>query len=218
SLSAQVEFSLKLMPDGKTYHVYARPDSSITPSASLVTGSAQVTIVVNNGFQFNNFTSVSGAWDPQPARVNSPIENPTKDYISFGFQSEPPIITLQSGTETLLFTFKRTSPCIGISYLINNDTDPFAMLPNSVGSNPGNEISIIDFGNGFEVYEYTKNYGIPADCRDNDGDGIVNNLEDKNQNGVVDAGETNPNDIDTDDDGIADGVEDADRKDRKSTR
>src|SRR5690606_24151529 len=77
--------------------------------------------------------------------------------------------------------------------------------------NPGNEISIIDFGNGFEVYEYTKNYGIPADCRDNDGDGIVNNLEDKNQNGVVDAGETNPNDIDTDDDGLADGVEDADR-------
>jgi len=42
---------------------------------------------------------------------------------------------------------------------------------------------------------------------DSDDDGIVDGSEDINQNGVVDAGETNPCDIDTDGDGIQDGTE-----------
>ena len=44
---------------------------------------------------------------------------------------------------------------------------------------------------------------------DSDGDGLTDIQEDKNNNGVVDSGETDPNDADTDDDGIIDGVEDA---------
>lgn len=42
---------------------------------------------------------------------------------------------------------------------------------------------------------------------DSDNDGIPNIEEDTNQNGVVDAGETDPNDADTDGDGIQDGTE-----------
>jgi hypothetical protein len=42
---------------------------------------------------------------------------------------------------------------------------------------------------------------------DRDNDGIPDGLEDRNQNGVVDPGETDPNNPDTDGDGIPDGVE-----------
>jgi len=42
---------------------------------------------------------------------------------------------------------------------------------------------------------------------DTDDDGIIDGLEDANHNGGVDAGETDPCDIDTDNDGIQDGTE-----------
>jgi hypothetical protein len=42
---------------------------------------------------------------------------------------------------------------------------------------------------------------------DTDDDGIIDGVEDANQNGVVDPGETDPCDIDTDGDGIQDGTE-----------
>ncbi len=41
-----------------------------------------------------------------------------------------------------------------------------------------------------------------------DGDGLPNNVEDKNGNGIVDPGETDPYDPDSDDDGLNDGTED----------
>ncbi|NDC78818.1 MAG: carboxypeptidase regulatory-like domain-containing protein, partial [Chitinophagia bacterium] len=46
---------------------------------------------------------------------------------------------------------------------------------------------------------------------DSDNDGIPDIVEDTNANGIVDPGETDPNNPDTDGDGIDDGIEDADR-------
>jgi hypothetical protein len=46
---------------------------------------------------------------------------------------------------------------------------------------------------------------------DSDGDGLLDNVEDTNQNGIVDAGETDPYDADSDSDGIIDGLEDWNR-------
>ncbi len=43
---------------------------------------------------------------------------------------------------------------------------------------------------------------------DTDGDGLLDGIEDKNANGVVDAGETDPMDDDSDNDGLLDGLED----------
>jgi hypothetical protein len=43
---------------------------------------------------------------------------------------------------------------------------------------------------------------------DDDDDGVPDTVEDTNQNGVVDAGETDPYDADSDDDGLSDGEED----------
>jgi hypothetical protein len=46
---------------------------------------------------------------------------------------------------------------------------------------------------------------------DTDGDGIPDDVEDKDQDGNVDPGETDPNNKDTDGDGLEDGVEDKDK-------
>ncbi|PCH78820.1 MAG: hypothetical protein COB96_05120 [Planctomycetota bacterium] len=48
---------------------------------------------------------------------------------------------------------------------------------------------------------------IPPQCPDADCDGICDIVEDANQNGIWDPGETNPLDADTDDDGLGDGEE-----------
>ena len=48
---------------------------------------------------------------------------------------------------------------------------------------------------------------FPAPGGDADGDGLGNALEDTNRNGIVDDGETDPNDFDSDDDGVGDGAE-----------
>ncbi len=52
--------------------------------------------------------------------------------------------------------------------------------------------------------------GGPDEDQDTDNDGLLDRTEDRNGNGVVDPGETDPNDADTDDDGLQDGEEDAD--------
>ena len=42
---------------------------------------------------------------------------------------------------------------------------------------------------------------------DTDNDGLLDGEEDSNHNGIIDAGETNPLDFDSDDDGLTDGYE-----------
>ena len=51
------------------------------------------------------------------------------------------------------------------------------------------------------------NYCTDPNIADTDSDGIIDGFEDKNQDGIVDAGETDPCNIDTDADGIQDGTE-----------
>ena len=49
--------------------------------------------------------------------------------------------------------------------------------------------------------------GADLSCIDSDDDGITDDVEDANQNGIVDIGETDPFKADTDDDGLQDGTE-----------
>ena len=156
----QLELKLAMLPDSTGWGVYIQPNESINPSLNTITGSGQITLVVPSGYHFGKFENKAGLWDMNTI-VNAPVENPTKDYISFGFSTDNPPITIQKGQETLLFTLERITPCPSELHLIDNDLDPFASLPNSYGSNPGNEISIIDVNRGTQ-YFYTKNYDMCA--------------------------------------------------------
>lgn len=77
--------------------------------------------------------------------------------------------------------------------------------------NAGNRIGILssvddaDFDGLLDVVE-NDSCTDPLDA-DTDDDGILDGLEDANQNGFIDEGETNPCDADSDDDGIQDGTE-----------
>ncbi len=157
--SADMNFNLKLMDDHTTWGVYVIPGETITPSKRSTTGAGQVTIVVPVGFVYAGLENFGGSWI-ENSRVDGPMEAPDQAYISFGFVSDEPRIKYVTGKETLLFTFIPENADDEIS-LFDNENDPFA-TPNTYGSNPGNDLGVIDFdSNGnLLVYNYGQNIEV----------------------------------------------------------
>jgi Bacterial Ig domain len=160
--NAQVQYSIKADPDGVTYNVWMKSSTTYTLPLSQAS-TAQVTVLVPSGTGASQFTVIGLTsyqnqmnWS-QNARVNAPTEKPTKDYISFGFQGSSQFAT-PANTELKLFSFKNAGTCLGALELIVNSTDPFNVLPNTAGTNPGNSITIL--GKGGDAY--TGNYGAPV--------------------------------------------------------
>jgi hypothetical protein len=148
---ADMKFVLKQLDDNTTWGVYVVPGSSIQPSKRSNTGTGQVTIVAPVGFVYAGLENYGGTWI-ENARVDGPMESPESAYISFGFVTDEPRIKYQSGKETLLFTLIPEDTNIEIS-LFNNEDDPFA-TPNTYGSNPGNDLGVIDFDSDGAVIAY----------------------------------------------------------------
>ncbi len=181
----QIQTKIQLMPGDSSWGVYYKHSGvPASPSDNTYLASAQVTIVAPTGFVFSGLQSVVGVW-AQNARVDMPSENPGFDYISLGF----PVgsnVTISDTSETLLFTFERVGDCPDTLYLIDNPTDPFNVLPNSAGNNPGNEFTMVDFATG-GTYVWQENYALSAwSCGDCDGDGILDAHEDTNGDGNYD--------------------------------
>lgn len=161
---SQIQFKLQWLPDSLAWGVLATPDPGVEPSDYLIIGSAQVTLVAPSGIQFSNLKSFSGTWE-QNAYVPTPKENPNGDYISFGLVTADPPMEFRAGEETLLFTFAtKSGDCPDWLYLMTNE-DPFNAMPNSMNSNPGNDISVLDPGKGQAIYYFSKVYAPEAwDC------------------------------------------------------
>ncbi|MBI5914754.1 MAG: hypothetical protein HY842_05210 [Bacteroidetes bacterium] len=155
---SSLEFKIQLMPDNVTYGVFVKPDQTISPSGKTQTGSGQVTLVTPTNFTYSNFKNHAGTW-VENARVNAPAEATENSYVSFGFVVDNPRIKLFPNEETLLFTFKCDAAFQGQIALIDNENDPFS-TPNSYGSNPGNDLGVIDTGSegGMAYYIYARNY------------------------------------------------------------
>ena len=188
---AQLELKLQLMPDAESWGVYVKTPATLPITLSTITGSGQVTIIMPIDFEYEDLTSVHGNWIDN-AVVYGPIENPGAKYVSFGLVDDDPHIDYFSGEETLLFTIKKVDEYPEFLYLIDcvspNETDPFC-FPNSMQSNPGNDLAVIDLGNLGSFPFYSGNYAPNAwDWNDSDGDGIPNAHEDTNGNGVFDPG------------------------------
>lgn len=177
---SQLKYSLQAMPEAYTYGIYVKPCGEVIPSSNTITGTAQVTIVLPLGNNAINLEPKAGIWQ-ESGSVSGPEEAPGKNYFSFGFLTDAPPIVYEAGKETLLFTFQVEGT--GVPGLLNNETDPFAVFPNSVNSNPGNEISVIDIGaTPISYYYYAGNYSPddpescpsatdPDDDNDDDDDG-----------------------------------------------
>lgn len=158
SLSAQVEFSIKLQPDDVTYVVSLRPTVTWAGSQGQ-TGTSQVTIVAPNGFSINNLTSTNGSWSLSTT-TTGPAENPTKTYFDIGLTSlGTSDITYSNGVEEELFRFTYNGNCLGAVELIDNMNDPF--FGNGT-VNVGNQITT--FGSGLQN-AWTGNYDVgSANC------------------------------------------------------
>ncbi len=166
-ISAQLYFTVKPMPEPQRFGVYVQPCMDQPLSLNTITGSGQVTMIVPVDAVFLDVISVSGTWEIINMAIG-PEEAPNEAYYSIGLLTDVPQITYVNGEETLLFTVKVMGDNIAQPELIENGIDPFDQLPNSFYSNPGNDLSVIDFGNaevGF--YEYSGNYsGELIDCGD----------------------------------------------------
>lgn len=144
-VSAQLFFKIEALPDGESWGVFVKPCSDLTPSFNTITGSGQVTLVFQKGLTVSGFTSQSGTWIVDAA-INGPVEAPDKTYVSIGFITDNPKIVFHSELETQLFSFKLNGAGTKTPALLENGKDPFNQLPNSMNTNPGNELSVIDFG------------------------------------------------------------------------
>ncbi len=145
SLFSQIYMKIEPLPGGDSWGVFLKACSDLAPSNNTITGSGQVTIHFDKGLTFTNFTSHAGTWQVN-ATVTAPNEAPEKVYVSVGFITDNPKIIYHPEYETLLFSFKLSGAGQGQPKLLQNGTDPFDQLPNSLNTNPGNELSAIDFG------------------------------------------------------------------------
>ncbi len=158
-VSAQIHLKIEAIPGtANTWGVYASICDNTTPSANTITGSGQVTIKYPAGLTLANLTNHAGTW-AQNATVSNPSESPGKVYVSLGFLVDNPQIVYQPDTETLLFSFKLNGTASAAPLLIENGIDPFDQLPNSANSNPGNELTVLDFGiQPLGLYSYIGTY------------------------------------------------------------
>lgn len=164
---SQIHLKVEALPTGNgVFGVYARPCGTIQPTNNTITGSGQVTLKFQSAFTFANLTSLAGTWS-QNAVVPNPSESIGFTYVSVGFLMDSPQIFYHEGQETLLFTFKLNGNGAATPALIQNGIDPFDQLPNSASSNPGNELTILDFGvQPLGLYTYVGNYvgSAPSNC------------------------------------------------------
>lgn len=158
SLSAQLYLKIEEIPGDDIWGVFVKPCTEVLPSNNTITGSGQITVVFPAGLTFSSFTAHAGSWTVN-AQVASPVESPDKTYVSAGFNVDNPKIYYHPDVETLLFSFKLTGTEPKTPALLVNGVDPFDQQPNSMNTNPGNEISVIDFGvSPVAYYDYAGNY------------------------------------------------------------
>jgi hypothetical protein len=159
NLTAQLEFSLQYLEDTEEWGVFVKPLGSISPSNNTITaGGGQVTLVTPIDFELGAHTSINGKWN-QNSQVVGPDENPERKYIFFGFVSDNPPLVLEPSEASPLFTFPKLGDCPDTLSIID-ENDPFMVVPNSAGVNPGNSLAIFDVGAGGQQYFYSGNYDL----------------------------------------------------------
>jgi len=165
TVSAQLHTKLQWMPDDDVWGIFVKADTTIEPSQDILLGSGQVTVVAPTGFEVADIQSYMGSWVLN-ARVNAPEENREKDYISFGIRLSEKISQFGEFEETLILTFSALNNECPTSLNLIELADPFvATTPNSMNTNPGNDLQLVDIGQGAAIYSYYGNYDIDSwDC------------------------------------------------------
>ncbi len=156
------------------YRVYMRPSQS--PTGPAITLTAQVTLKVPHAtgadrFQVADLSSgVAGAEWVADSRIDAPTEDANADYVSFTVafpDGNYQAFDWQADQEIEVFSFANEGACLGAVALLEN-SDPFTTDAasgriNSANTNPGNQIDVLNLGEG-NLYAGT--YGSAANCSD----------------------------------------------------
>lgn len=161
--TAQITYRIQKLSSG-LYKASMKSAVAFSGASSQVSVSFQYTVLAPTGSgAVQNLTSLilSGASGVTTSpsfgfdRVNSPVNNSTKDYIFFKLKNTPQF-DIAANSEIDLFTFSIAGSCLGnLDLFVNGAT----ATPS--GLNPGNNITIVGAGPG---NQYTANYGGSAQC------------------------------------------------------
>lgn len=165
-VTAGVKFRINFDKDTHRYGIYMTPDSIPNPDMLL---SSQITVVAPHQENAGAFTAhniqsdIPGVSWVNHSHVDGPLENPNAAYLSLGYfftGSTPPNFHWVTGEEKRILSFESVSGCSDGVHLLENN-DPFNQLPNSAGTNPGNDFMNVGwtFSNA-----YMGNYGSPIFC------------------------------------------------------
>lgn len=159
SFFSSLEFSIQKMGDDNlVWGVYVRPLEGFETPTKPVIATGQITVLLrNNGFDnIEHIQSINGNWNGAIEQIHGPTEAPDISYYFIGFIDEGNGIELENEQETLLLTLQ-LSNCPDTIALINNQADPFALLPNSVSNNPGMDFEVYNVDKR-EIHNWAKNY------------------------------------------------------------
>ena len=162
-----LEFSLVYQEATTDWIVYLRA-ADYQPSGVTYASSGQITLKVDTSTTLIDFQSMGGAWETNmPDVVKSPAEAPGHVFYSLGLNSGSSlVIPTEIGATVPLLRFRSFEGCPISLSLLDNHTDPFAQIPNSVNSNPGNNLTLVDAnyngtGQIFQL-DWVGNYDLDA--------------------------------------------------------
>ncbi len=165
-LNAAVTYKLAYNNSTQTYTVSFKSTVAYSGPAARITGSTQFTIVAPDpdgtgagAFAVTNLTSLTAlVWGE--TQLNSPVENPAKDYLFFAPTNAAgyAVFNVPANTYVDLFTFQTTTSCISPLYLFDNINDP---LNANISINADNNFKILGGGN---VNLYTGNDSDQVGC------------------------------------------------------
>jgi hypothetical protein len=160
------------------------------------------------GYQVATWSGTSD--DSSTASTNTVIMNSDKT-VTVSFESIP--VTQYSLTASVSGGNGAVSPTTGtyddgetVILTATPDTGYYVMSWSGTDDDNSTAISNTVVMNSNQTVTVIFSCTDPNDA-DTDDDGILDDVEDANQNGIVDPGETDPCRVDTDDDGIQDGTE-----------
>ncbi len=149
-LFSQLSGHIEQNPLNGEYTVSVIPSVTWMPPTSA-TSQANITLRAATGtLQVIDFQSITGTWSMSGPFV-SPSEAPGYDYLILSESVLITNLTYTAGVPKPLFKFRNNHSCTSIE-IIDNNTDPLNVEPNSISIGVANFFNVIAAGNGNNAY------------------------------------------------------------------
>ncbi|MCK6693064.1 MAG: HYR domain-containing protein, partial [Thermoanaerobaculia bacterium] len=167
-INAAVYYRLSYNGISQTYTLAIRSTVPYVGPMARITNSTQVSIVAPDpdamgpmAFAVINLTNLTALqWGF--SQINSPVENPAKDYLFFAPSNSGTYtpFDIPANTWIDLFSFQTSSPCNGPLYLLSNNADP---LSSNGSINSGNNFKTLGGGN-INLYAGNESNNVGCTC------------------------------------------------------